>query len=66
MSEQTEPNTVWAAKKSLRYASTTITFDEFLTPEFCAEQKLFTFEHNPRANEWQIASRGFRDVNRSC
>lgn len=40
-----------------------ITFlDEFLTPEFCAEQKLFTFEHNPRANEWQIASRGFQDV----
>ncbi len=37
-----------------------VTFlDEFLTPEFCAEQKLFTFEHNPKANEWQIASREF-------
>ena len=40
-----------------------ITFlDEFLTPEFCAEQKLFTFAHNPRANEWQIASRDFHEV----
>ncbi len=40
-----------------------ITFlDEFLTPEFCAEQKLFTFEHNPKANEWQIASREFPKV----
>ncbi len=36
--------------------------DEFLTPEFCAEQKLFTFEHNPKANEWQIASRQFAEV----
>ncbi|MGK0362786.1 MAG: stage V sporulation protein R [Bradymonadia bacterium] len=40
-----------------------ITFlDEFLTPEFCAEMKLFTFEHNPKAKEWQIASREFQDV----
>jgi stage V sporulation protein R len=40
-----------------------VTFlDEFLTPEFCAEQKLFTFQHNPRANEWQIASRDFQEV----
>ena len=40
-----------------------VTFlDEFLTPEFCAEQKLFTFGHNPRANEWQIASRQFEEV----
>ena len=36
--------------------------DEFLTPEFCAEQKLFTFEHNPKANEWQIASRQFDEI----
>jgi len=35
---------------------------EFLTPEFCAEQKLFTFEHNPRAGEYQIASRGFEQI----
>ena len=40
-----------------------ITFlDEFLTPEFCAKVKLFTFAHNPRANEWQIASRDFEMV----
>lgn len=40
-----------------------ITFlDEFLTPEFCARQKLFTFAHNPRANEWQVASRDFQAV----
>lgn len=40
-----------------------ITFlDEFLTPEFCARQKLFTFSHNPRANDWQVASRDFDAV----
>ncbi|MCB9550994.1 MAG: SpoVR family protein [Myxococcales bacterium] len=40
-----------------------VTFlDEFLTPEFCAQQKLFTFGHNPRANEWQIASREFAEI----
>jgi len=40
-----------------------ITFlDEYLTPDFCAAQKLFTFSHNPKANEWQIASREFTDV----
>ena len=36
--------------------------DEYLTPEFCAEQKLFTFAHNPKANEWQIASRQFDEI----
>jgi stage V sporulation protein R len=36
--------------------------DEFLTPEFCAEQKLFTFELNHKANEWQIASKQFQDI----
>jgi stage V sporulation protein R len=40
-----------------------ITFlDEFLTPEFCAEMKLFTFEHNPKAKQWQIASREFEEI----
>ena len=40
-----------------------VTFlDEFLTPEFCAEQKLFTFGHNRKADEWQIATREFKDV----
>jgi stage V sporulation protein R len=36
--------------------------DEFLTPEFCSAQKLFTFEHHPKAKEWQIASRDFKQV----
>jgi stage V sporulation protein R len=36
--------------------------DEFLTPEFCARQNLFTFENNPRARQWQIASREFKEV----
>jgi stage V sporulation protein R len=40
-----------------------VTFlDEFLTPEFCAEQKLFTFSHNRKADEWQIASREFKAI----
>ena len=40
-----------------------VTFlDAYLTPEFCAEQKLFTFEHEPKRNEWQIASREFKAV----
>ena len=42
-----------------------VTFlDEYLTPEFCAAQQLFTFAHNPKANEWQIASRDFAEVKR--
>ena len=36
--------------------------DEFLTPEFCAQQRLFTFENNPRARQWQIASTEFKEV----
>ena len=36
--------------------------DEFLTPEFCAKQNLFTFENNPRAKAWQIASLEFKEV----
>ncbi|MBU0550686.1 SpoVR family protein [Myxococcota bacterium] len=47
----------------VRRSHNDITFlDEFLTPEFCAEQKLFTFAHHPRANEWQIASREFAEI----
>lgn len=37
-----------------------VTFlDEFLTPEFCAQHKLFTFQMNPKSNEYEIASREF-------
>ena len=36
--------------------------DEFLTPEFCAEQKLFNFEFDQRGNQWRIATRDFQTV----
>lgn len=40
-----------------------ITFiDTFLTPEFCAKHKLFTFAYNPMAHEYQIASREFQKI----
>ncbi|MBN8555754.1 MAG: SpoVR family protein [Deltaproteobacteria bacterium] len=40
-----------------------VTFlDEFLTPEFCAEHKLFTFQMNPKSNEYEIASREFEKI----
>ncbi|MCR4315603.1 MAG: SpoVR family protein [Planctomycetes bacterium] len=40
-----------------------ITFiDEFLTPEFAARHKMFTFEYNPNMGEYQIASREFGDI----
>ena len=35
-----------------------VTFiDEFLTPEFAVEQKLFSFSHNPHTNYYEIDSR---------
>lgn len=40
-----------------------ITFiDEFLTPEFCKEQKLFIFAYNPTADEFEIAAREFYKI----
>jgi len=40
-----------------------VTFlDEFMTPEFCAEHKLFTFQLNPKSNEYEIASREFQKI----
>ncbi|MBM4319822.1 MAG: SpoVR family protein [Deltaproteobacteria bacterium] len=40
-----------------------VTFiDEFVTPEFCARQKLFTFAYNPRADQYVIASREFEKI----
>jgi len=36
--------------------------DEFLTPEFCAEQKLFTFSHNRRSDSWEIKTREFEQI----
>jgi len=40
-----------------------VTFlDEFMTPEFCAEHKFFTFQLNPKSNEYEIASREFQKI----
>ena len=40
-----------------------ITFiDNFLTEDFCREQKLFTYEFNPRTGQMEIASRDFMAV----
>ncbi len=40
-----------------------VTFiDEFLTPEFCDSQRLFTYDWNPKTNRREITSRDFGDV----
>ncbi|GAB4204160.1 MAG: hypothetical protein OHK0022_29030 [Roseiflexaceae bacterium] len=40
-----------------------VTFiDEFLTPEFCMEHKLFTFRYNRDTDLYEIASREFREI----
>ncbi|MEK6608027.1 MAG: SpoVR family protein [Myxococcota bacterium] len=40
-----------------------VTFiDEFLTEDFCREQKLFNFGWNERASSWEIQSREFKQV----
>jgi len=42
-----------------------VTFlDAFLTAEFCREQGFFTTKYDPKAREWVIDSREFRDVKR--
>jgi stage V sporulation protein R len=42
-----------------------VTFlDTFLTAEFCREQGFFTTKYDPKAREWVIDSREFRDVKR--
>jgi len=42
-----------------------VTFiDEFLTADFCARNKLYTFAYNPRADQWEIASREFEQIKR--
>lgn len=38
--------------------------ETFLTPEFAAEQRLFTFAYNTQQNNYEIASREFEDVKR--
>ena len=40
-----------------------VTFIEsFLTPEFCARHKLFSFEFNRASNHYEIASREFKII----
>src|SRR5690606_26736168 len=40
-----------------------ITFiDTFLTPEFCIEQKLFTYGFNEKRSTWEITAREFKKV----
>lgn len=40
-----------------------VTFiDEFLTPDFVAEQKLYSFGFNARNDRWEIESRKFKEV----
>jgi stage V sporulation protein R len=42
-----------------------VTFiDEFLTPEFCVEQKLFVYGFNEKGNRWEILDREFHKVKR--
>ena len=42
---------------------TDVTFiDEFLTPEFCLEQKLFTYGYNDKHQAWEILSRDFKSI----
>ncbi|MCC6897837.1 MAG: SpoVR family protein, partial [Polyangiaceae bacterium] len=47
----------------VRALYTDVTFiDEFLTPEFCIENKLFSFDWSNRNERYEIASREFRSV----
>ncbi len=40
-----------------------VTFiDEFLTPHFAAEQKLFNYSFNRKSGNWEIATREFRAI----
>jgi stage V sporulation protein R len=40
-----------------------VTFiDEFLTPEFCREEKLYTFGFNKRSGMWEITDRDFKAI----
>jgi len=40
-----------------------VTFiDTFLTPEFCAEHKMFSFAYNDSAEQYEIASREFQQI----
>ncbi|MGE3610203.1 MAG: SpoVR family protein [Bacteriovoracaceae bacterium] len=36
--------------------------DEFLTPEFCERQQLFTYKYNPRTGRFEIDSKDFQAI----
>lgn len=47
----------------VRKSHNDITFiDEFLTPEFCERQQLFTYKYNPRTGRNEIDSRDFAAI----
>lgn len=47
----------------VRRSHNDITFlEEFLTPEFCNRQQIFTYKHNPRSGRMEIDSREFSDI----
>ena len=49
----------------VRALYTDVTFiDEFLTPEFVADQKLYSFGYNTRNDRWEIETRKFEEVKR--
>ncbi len=40
-----------------------VTFiDEFLTPEFCIEQKMFNYDYNKKSGDWEIVTREFKAI----
>jgi stage V sporulation protein R len=42
-----------------------VTFiDEFLTEDFCREQRLFTYSYNEQTKQYEIAGRNFADIKR--
>lgn len=48
---------------SVRKTHNDISFiDEFLTPEFCNRQKLFTYKYNPRSQQMEIDTRDFQAI----
>ncbi len=47
----------------VRKSHNDITFlEEFLTPEFCNRQQLFTYKYNPRSGRMEIDSRDFEAI----
>jgi len=47
----------------IRKSHNDITFiDEFFTEEFCEDQKLYTYEMNPRTKRYEIKTRDWKDV----